>query len=230
MTFESENDFFNLADLNEQFDVEFKLAQGRDGQGQLPKSFWETYSAMANTMGGVIVLGVKEENKRPVVVGVSNPDKVIQSLFDQANNPQVVSCNLLTDQSISRQKFGEKTVLFVNIPKGGRKSRPIHLGGNPITGTYRRNNEGDYKCPREVVEQMLGERSSDTQDAVILEGFGLKDIDTETLRIYRQNFSNRQPGHVLNNLDALEFLEQLGGYRRDRQSPRSNDCWATNVW
>lgn len=45
--------------LRESVDLECKLALGQDGQGKLPKDFWPTYSAMANTEGGLILLGVE---------------------------------------------------------------------------------------------------------------------------------------------------------------------------
>ena len=49
----------DLALLRETVELECKLAQGQNGQGEVPKDFWPTYSAMANAHGGVVLLGVR---------------------------------------------------------------------------------------------------------------------------------------------------------------------------
>ena len=46
----------NIQRLAEDFDLEAKKAAGQHGLGELPRDFWPTYSAMANTSGGVVLL------------------------------------------------------------------------------------------------------------------------------------------------------------------------------
>lgn len=53
-------DLNELKSYREGNGLEVKKALGRDGQGELPRSVWETVSSFANTTGGVIVLGVTE--------------------------------------------------------------------------------------------------------------------------------------------------------------------------
>lgn len=55
------SDLTDLRTLSETSELEFKLAQGKDGQGKLPDDFWPTYSSMANCRGGYVVLGIREK-------------------------------------------------------------------------------------------------------------------------------------------------------------------------
>ena len=48
-----------IKELKENFEVELKKATGKDGKGELPNDFWETYSAMANSYGGTVFLGIQ---------------------------------------------------------------------------------------------------------------------------------------------------------------------------
>lgn len=84
----------DLSLLRESVSLECKLAQGRDGKGALPDDFWPTYSAMANTDGGMVILGMRERKGRFEVAGIENPDKLRAELFNNLNNRQKVSINL----------------------------------------------------------------------------------------------------------------------------------------
>ena len=205
--------------IRESIDLECKLAAGRDGKGALPKDFWPTYSAFANTNGGIVLLGVREKKDQFHVEGIVNPSKVRKELFDGMNNRQKVSCSLLTDAMVSELVLEEKTVLIVEIPRATRKQRPVHLTPNPFQGnTYRRLNEGDMALPDGEVKRMLAEQVEDSRDDRILKGFDMADLDMETFRVYRQIFSNREPGHPWNELNDQEYLRQIGGWKKDRET------------
>ena len=61
--------------LKENSEVEFKSAAGG-----FPKAeFWRSFSALANTNGGTIVLGVKEKNHK-FTAQPTNPVEYVQSL------------------------------------------------------------------------------------------------------------------------------------------------------
>lgn len=208
----------DLSLLRETVELECKLAQGQNGQGEVPKDFWPTYSAMANAYGGVVLLGVREKDGMFSVAGIPNPAKVRADLFNNLNNPGKVSANLLNDADVQELTLHDQTVLLVRIPQATRKQRPVFLNGQPLNHTYKRLNDGDRPCDEETVKRMLAEQVEDERDARILSGFGMGDIDGESLRIYRQMLKDERPGHPYLEQDDFDFLTSLRGWRRDRQT------------
>jgi predicted HTH transcriptional regulator len=208
--------------LRESVDLECKLATGRDGQGALSQDFWPTYSAFANTEGGLVLLGLRQHKGRFEVVGIANPGKVRQELFDGLNNRQKVSANLLTNASVKEFTLEGKTLLAIEIPRATRKQRPVHLTRNPFDGnTRKRLHEADVACSDDEVKRMLAEQVEDSRDDRVLKGYELEDLDKATFRTYRRVFSNRDPNHPWNELADREFLRQIGGWRKDRETGES---------
>lgn len=211
----------NITALTEGRDLECKKAAGRDGQGEVPLSFYETYSAMANTGGGVVLLGVEEKPRGTfTLLGIGKPERVLSDLWNQLNNPQKVSVNLLTDDMVEVLDEQGKKLIRVRIPRAKRQHRPVFLNGNPLTGTYRRNNEGDYLCTEETVRRMLAEQVEDNRDARLLPGFDFKDIHQPTLDAYRNRLRSTKPTHPFLDENDQEMLRQLGGWGRDRDDGR----------
>lgn len=213
------NTIEDIAALKESVDVECKLAQGKDGKGTLPKDFWETYSAFANTEGGDVFLGLREKSAGQFeLAGISSSQKILDELWTNLNNPQKTSKNILTEQLVKTLVIDGHTVIQIHIPQASRKQKPVYIKGNPLTGTYRRFNSTDQLQGNEVVKRLLAEQIEDSADTEILAGYGLEDLDIDSLKNYRQRYINRQPDHPWNQLDTQGFLYRIGGWRKDRDT------------
>ncbi|MBR3283607.1 MAG: ATP-binding protein [Ruminococcus sp.] len=132
--------------------------EAKKATGGLPDSLWETYSAFANTLGGVILLGVEEYPDRSLhIVDLPDPEWMIRDMLDILNDPKRVSMNILRKKDISVRKVGGKRIIMIKVPRADRSCKPVYIGGDPYSGTYRRNGDGDYKCSREEVEALINE-------------------------------------------------------------------------
>lgn len=182
--------------------------------GARPRS----YSAMANAEGGLIVLGVRERKGQFDPVGIEDVAKVRMELFNNLNNRQKVSVNLLSDADVREHEVDGCTLLLVQVPRAPRKSRPVYLTNNPFGHTYRRLNEGDRLMTDEEVKRMLAEQVEDSRDDKILPHYELADLDMGTFQAYRQVFSNRDPGRPWNTMPDEAFLQKIGGWKRNRET------------
>ena len=203
-----------VINITEGKDYEFKSAQGG-----LPKSVWETYSAFANADGGVIFLGVENSG---LVSGIDRNIifKLQTDFWNNVNNRQKVSAMLLTNQDVREENFEDRVIVLIRVPRASRSERPVYLNSNPLTGTYRRNHEGDYPCTEEEVKRMLSDQSDESFDSQIVEEFNLDDLDQRSLKEYRYKLSSHKPTHSGLNEDDIGLLAKIGGWRDDRKNKK----------
>lgn len=144
----------DIANLHESAQVEFKLAGGRDGNGKLPEGMWETYSAFANTLGGEIILGVKEEHGEFSIEGIVNPMPMLSEIWQILNNPQKISHNILSPTDVQIIEIMGKQLIRIHVPAVDLKLRPIYIGPDPYSGSYFRVGDADMHASREQVDKM----------------------------------------------------------------------------
>ena len=168
------------------------MLECKECRSDIPKSVWETYSAFANTKGGVIVLGVTERNHRFTPDGLTEEqvDKYKKNFWDAANNKGKVSHCLLMDKDVIDGELNGKSVIVFVIPRAPFDVKPVYINGNP-NQAFKRNHEGDYLCTKEEISRMFADAmvQSESQDCRIMKNYTLeRDLDQTTIQQYRQLF------------------------------------------
>ncbi|MBQ3064590.1 MAG: putative DNA binding domain-containing protein [Clostridia bacterium] len=178
--------------------------------GGLPYSVWETYSSFANTMGGVILLGVEElRDKSFHAVDLPNPQALIEKLWRGLNDPRRVSVNILTKKNIYVTRVQGKQIVVVEVPRAHRADKPVYIENNVWSGTYRRGGEGDYRCTPDEISAMRRDSATRTQDMQLLHTMQLDALKKESLAAYRAILHALRPGHALERCSDHELLIQL---------------------
>lgn len=146
-------DFDNLEDYRETNRIEAKLALGG-----LPESIWETYSAFANTLGGIILLGVEEYPDRSLhPVDLPDPVEMMEEFWSKVNDPRFASVNILTLDDVKLEEADGKSIIVIRVPMAKRKDKPVYIGRDPNFGSYYRSGDGDYRFTEEEVQSMIRE-------------------------------------------------------------------------
>ena len=206
-----------LEQLREDWEFEAKKAGGRDGLGSVPASFWETFSAMANTEGGIILLGAKERPDGSLQpIGLVEIDRVEKDFWTTAQNSQKISSNVLQRKDVERVEWDEKQLLLFRIPKAGRAERPVYLNQSVENGTYVRVHEGDHRVPPDVARRMLADRFTDA-DAQAVPEYSLADLSSESVARYRSLLASARPDHPFLAKVEGDFLEAIGAASLDKK-------------
>ena len=190
-------------------DLEYKKAKNA-----LPDSFWETYSAFANTNGGKIILGIDEKNEDPYQ-GVNDPQKIRDNLFALVANKQKVSCNLLTDNDIEYVSIPDKErqLMVITIREASSDQKPVHLK-NDFRESYKRLGEGDVKLDKEELKYLMAS-SHDDIDSELLTNYDENDLNIETIKEYKNLLVELSGNTKYINMPLRAFLTEIGVFKKD---------------
>ena len=188
--------------------------EAKKATGGLPDSLWESYSAFANTDGGVILLGITDENNKMTVSGITDTPNKIKLLWDILNNRQKINVNILVERNIYCQEVDEKEIIVIEVPRADRRDKPIFINNDLTNGSFRRNASGDYHCTLSEIKSMLRDQSDMAIDSRVIEELTMSDLDKETIAGYRNHFTSLKPKHVWNRLFNDNFLHKIGAAGR----------------
>lgn len=209
-------DIRNFNEYRENNRLEVKKAKNG-----LPSSLWDTYSAMANCYGGMILLGVVEDmNGSFLTTGLKDIEKLRKDFWNTVNNRQKVSINLLTDDDVISYDVNGEIILAIHVPKADRTDKPVYINNDLLGGTFRRNGEGDYHCTKAEIKAMLRDQTEETADMKILSEMEISDLNLETVHAYRNRHAAYRSEHVWEGLTDEEYLERLGAAKRFKSDGR----------
>lgn len=180
-------DFSNIEKYRENNRIEAKLAKGG-----LPYSIWETYSAFANTYGGLILLGVEERQDRSLAaVGLPDACGMANDFLRQLNDIKIASRNILASDDVSVQETDEGQIVVIHVPMAKHCDRPIYVGGS-ILNSYRRDGEGDYRCTADEIEAMKRDADVLTRDMKPVSFLAVEALKGSDLEEYKRWVCERQ--------------------------------------
>ncbi len=203
-----------LMELNIETFREGNCFEAKLAKGGIPNSLWDTYSSFANTEGGLILLGVKENKDHSFTIeDIEKPEQMVKTFWDNVNNKKVVNINILNNSNVEIKEIEGKHIIAITVPRADRIYRPVFRGSDMFTGTYRRNGEGDYLCSREEVSAIFRDAGQISQDNKIVTEVNLDSLCKESIAHYRQRFVLVHKGHVWNSLSDEDFLKKIGAAR-----------------
>jgi len=183
-------------------DFEFKEARRA-----VPKSAYETVSAFANTKGGHLVFGVRQDGDEIDVIGVLAIDKVQGDFLSTLRQRDKISAVLDVREEPHRE--GDADLLVFFVPEADRSEKPVYLDGN-INRSFVRKGGSDVRCSASERDRFLIDAAPERFDGRVVERDPDTAFDRDSVQWYREAYERRPGNRSYSGLPDLDFLAEMG--------------------
>lgn len=150
---------------------------------ELSKGVWESVSAFANTEGGLLVLGVAEEEGFAPAEGFSASRIVQQVITGMGDGGQPSRLENSPQYEIDRVIFEGREVVALQISPNGPGRRPCFIRDRGMaSGAFKRRDDQDIRLSATEIYAMQMESVDSEADRIIVPDASVGDLDQDLVR------------------------------------------------
>ena len=202
----------------------------KTSKNELSKDIWETVSAFGNTHGGLIILGLEENNHFKPVKGFKLEkvrDQFVSGMGDGGGNGRMANAPQYT---LDRMDFEGGQVLFIEINEVEANQKPCYIRDRGVVnGSYKRIDDKDIRLstteiyelqqifePSLADQEPVAQATMDDLDGQLIDGLiaGVQERSPRALRGAKSRKSMLERLNVVDKQGSVLFagLISLGAY------------------
>lgn len=183
--------------------------EAKAAAGALPKSVRETLSAFSNDRGGLLVLGLSEQDGFQTAAGfdAAKTRDDLASLCSDAMEPPVRA-------AVEIEDFEGAQVVLAAIPETDPASKPCYVKARGMTGgSYTRGGDGDRLLTTYEIFMLHADRGQPRDDHEVVDDARPDDLDHDAVGRLLRRVRQREP-QAFTGVDDDTALVRLGVLRQ----------------
>lgn len=169
-------------------------------KSRVGKNVLETLSAFSNDDGGIVLVGLDEQNGYSPIEGFDST---------QATDAIATRCEQLTPvvrPDVSTHVFEGSKLVVVEVEPLRRQDKPCYVSERGLyKGAYTRTGDGERLLKQYEIDRLLEEKQQPTWDYAPVEGAGPEDLDTELLESFLRRQKELRPKTFAQGNDVAQY-------------------------
>lgn len=202
--------------------AEWTSVEVKSAAGGVPSSLWPTISAFSNRGGGVVILGLDEQNgflQSPGFDPIRIRDGVADAFRARGARDEPGPLTPRPTGSVEVAEVDGATVVVVDVEEASASDRPVYVTtAGPIGGSYERIGDGDHRLGGYGVFLLHSDRTQPTDDTEPIDGASRDDLDGAVLERFLARLRQLRP-RVLAGVSEATALTRMRVLAADETRP-----------